>query len=461
MIGMARKKGLVGLVLIVLAAGCSPPSPPLSPPRGLVFFSLDTTRKDHLPTYGYGRETATNIDLFARRSTVFDRAVTHWTTTLPSHTSMFTGLYPHTHGVGDNTRVLDPSFETLAEILRAQGFRTGAFVSGYPLRLAEESLAQGFEVYNAKFRGMRRDGQRTVQLALQWLAELAPDDRFFLFVHLYDAHGPYRPRDEYLARFRSEDPGPPLPYVPNYQRTRDESGEVLRHVNDYVDRYDAQIKYMDDLVDKVLAALSLDETAVLLTADHGESLAERAKVLDHGKSLWQEQIGVPLVLHAPGLEPSRVSEPVEQVDFLPTLLEILGVPAPEGAKIEGESLLPLMRKARPQQPNSLVFSSVRASPKFFQDRGYLLDHQKSLLSVQSSRWKLIVYPGFDDEYLELYDLQDDPGETVDVAADHPEIRDQLRAVLADWYSNAAEPAAEMELSPEDVKQMKSLGYLGD
>ncbi|MCP4662576.1 MAG: sulfatase-like hydrolase/transferase [bacterium] len=449
---------LMGATLLqaLALAACTP-----APPRNLVLISLDTTRADHLPTYGYPRDTAPRIDRLAHDSFVFLNAVAQWTTTNPSHTSMFSGLYPHTHGVGKNTRHLAQEHTTLAEILRGAGFRTGAFVSGYPLRLTKEGLGQGFEVYDGDFKKMRRKGRLTTDLALGWLRERLPEERFFLFLHLYDAHGAYKPKGEYRDLFRSADPGPLLDKIPGYQQRRDDHGQLIRHLNAYVDRYDAQIRYQDDLVADVLAALDLERTILLITSDHGETLGERARVLDHGKNLFDEQIRIPLILHVPGNAGARLTEPVETVDFLPTLIELLGVPAPSTLEVQGESLVPMMRSSQDQRRDGLAFSSVRAWARSHADRGYFLDGERRIHSVRGQRWKLIVYPGLEEDYLELYDLESDPLERRSVAEQYPDVRDQLKQAMDSWNRSEVETAVEPELSAEERENLKALGYLGD
>lgn len=442
------------LLQAVVLAACSP-----APPQNLVLVSLDTMRPDHLPTYGYPRDTAPRIDRLAQDSYVFLNAIAQWTTTSPSHASMFTGLYPHTHGVGENTRLLGPEFLTLAEILRGAGFRTAAFVSGYPLRVARGGLQQGFEVYDSDFKQMRRDGRLTTDLALGWLKERLPEERFFLFLHLYDAHGPYRPRAEYLELFHSADPGPRLKHIPGYQKRK--NGQPLRHLNEYVDRYDAQIRYQDDLVAEVLAAVDLERTIVLITADHGETLDERTQVLDHGKNVFDEEIRIPLILYVPGRAGVRLRPHVETVDFLPTLLELLAVPAPSSLTVQGESLVPSMTQARDGGRDDLAFSSVYAYPKSHADRGYFLDRKRRIHAVRTRRWKLIIYPGVEEDYVELYDLEDDPLERHNVAARYPDVRDGLRQAIGSWHPSEVVTAAESDLSDEDVKNLKALGYLGD
>lgn len=438
--------------LALLLAACEAPEP--SAPRDLVLVSLDTTRRDHLSTYGYPRPTAPALDRLAQGGALFENAISQWAATNPSHTSMFTGLYPHTHGVGTNTSRLPDGLPTLAEILLGAGFRTGAFVSGYTLQSRKTGIDRGFEVYEGRFEGTRRDGRRTAELAVEWLRELPAGDRRFLFLHLYDAHGPYRGDGRRLDLFRSAEPGPLLRFIPEYQRRRDPEGTALRHLNDYVDRYDAEVRYQDEVMDYLLAALDLDRTLVVVLADHGETLAERSKSLNlsHATGVFDEQIRIPLVLHGPGVATARFEEVVETVDLLPTALELLRIEPPPGLRVQGESLAPLLAGRRAERGDELGFSSVWA-------RQSGLDRDRSISTVRSRRWKLVVYPGLDGDRVRLFDLMADPSEREDVANLHPRVRDGLRAELERWSTGDMTPAEEIELTPADVENLEALGYL--
>ncbi len=444
------RTALCGLAL--LCVGCEAPAPP--EPLHLVLVSLDTTRRDHLSTYGYARPTAPALDRLAQGGALFENALSQWTATNPSHTSMFTGLYPHTHGVGTNTSRLPDALPTLAEILRDAGFRTGAFVSGYTLQSRKTGIARGFEVYESRFDGTRRDGRRTAELALEWLQGLPPGDRRFLFLHLYDAHGPYRGDGRRLDLFRSAEPGPLLQFIPDYQRRRGPEGRVLRHLNDYRDRYDAEVRYQDEVMESVLAALDPERTLVVVVADHGETFVERSKSLNlsHATGVFDEQIRIPFVLHGPGIDAARVHEIVETVDLLPTVLDLLGVEPPPGLEVQGESLAPLLAGRRPERGDHLGFSSVWA-------RRPGLDRNRAIHTVRSRRWKLVVYPALDGDRVRLFDLATDSGELEDVGDRHPQIRDGLLAELAKWSTGETAPAEEIELTPEDVENLKALGYL--
>jgi len=441
-----------------LLAACAPPRP-----DNLVFISLDTTRKDHLSAYGYPRDTSPRLAHLAAESAVFLNGEAQWTVTNPSHTSMFTGVYPHTHGVGENTSTLAEEFITLTEILDGSGFRTGAFVSGFPLRPKITGIDRGFRVFNAKFSGQRRNCEQTTEAALAWLRKLAPEERFFLFVHFYDAHGPFTPKPEYLEMFRSAEAGPELDYIPKYQRITDEAGNDITRLNDFIDRYDAQLRYQDDCFGQILDAVDLDRTLVTVVADHGETLGDRERPynLNHGTSVFAEQTGIPFLIYTPGRQPGRFPLPVETIDLMPTLLELLEVPSPPGLKIEGQSLVPTIEDlADRQSQKRLAFSTtrIRFRPPH---RGYNVKKDTTAHMVRSERWKLIVYEGVHRDYVELYDLQRDPGETTNVAEEFPDQREALFSAFDAWRKQMPVNEPSPELSPEDLENLRALGYLGN
>lgn len=447
------------LVAVISLAGCTPPAPP----RNLVLVSLDTTRKDHLSAYGYPRDTSPNFSRIARGAALFLNGEAQWTFTNPSHTSMLTGLYPHTHGASDNASVLAGEFTTLTEILQRQGFATGAFVSGYPLRPKITDIDRGFQEYDADFSGQRRDCQDTVTAALAWLETRPADQRFFLFLHFYDAHGPFRAQPDILEMFRSSDPGPVLDYIPKYQRLTDSEGNEIRHLNEFTDRYDAQIRYQDGCLGQVLDALDLDKTVVAIVSDHGETLGDREKPynLNHGTSVHGEQTGIPFVIHSPDRQAGRFSLPVETVDLLPTFLDLLTLPRPDGLQVEGRSLVPMIDGLGEDQPRKrLAFSTtrIRFRPP---GRRYNVKKNSAAHMVRSERWKLVVYEGVHRDYVELYDLQNDPGETTDVTDQYPEQRDALFSAIDAWRRKMPLEEQSPELTPEDIENLRALGYLGN
>ena len=443
----------LGLALLALLAGCR-----AEPPTNLVLISLDTVRRDHLETYGYGRDTAPTVARLAADSAVFENAFAQDVETNPSHASMFTGLYPNVHGNRHHGLKLRAGVPTLAGILEAAGFRTGAFISAVTLRAELSGLERGFEFYDDRFGGMRRDGRLTTASALRWLRSLPADSAFFLFLHLYDAHGPYAATGRYATLFDSEVPGPRLERIPDYQPLPGIRTGAAHHLNDYVDRYDAMIRYADDRVATLLAEIDLDRTVVVVLADHGETLGGRWWPLDHGARVVDEQARIPLIVHVPGLEPQRIEANVETVDLLPTLLELLGVELPPGVSVQGRSLLPLL-EGNAGEPRDFTFTGARPVDRRYADRAYQLDQGGRIESVRSGRWKLVELPGLRSPYLELYDLVSDPGETTNVAERQPEVRDALREVLSDWRAAGSAGARPRELDPKSAAQLRALGYL--
>ncbi|HVS15989.1 MAG TPA: sulfatase-like hydrolase/transferase [Thermoanaerobaculia bacterium] len=431
-------------------------------PWNVVLVSLDTTRRDHLSLYGYSRETSPHLEELGARSAVFTQATAQMTITNPSHATIFTGLYPHTHGVGENTRELADRFVTLTEMLGASGYRSGGFVSGHPLRPQITGLDQGFDTYDGELR-RRRDGRDTLDRALAWLRGLEGDEPFFLFVHFYDAHGPFRPPERYLELFRSPEPGRSLEFVPQYQRIRGEDGTVVRDLAAYVDRYDALLRYQDDLLGELLAELDLERTLVVVVADHGETLGDRAEPLNlnHGTSVFEEQVAVPLVLHVPGGPSGVFDRPVETVDIVPTLVELLGLETPEELAFEGESMAPIVRGRADESVPSFAFASNRARSQNHSDRGYELRKRDFMHSVRDRRWKLIEYPGVERDYLELYDLEADPAERFEIGTEHPEVREALLATLETWRASGKAPELDGEVDAEDLEQLRALGYVDD
>jgi arylsulfatase A-like enzyme len=431
-------------------AACAPEPPP----RHLVLLSLDTVRADHLTPYGYARPTSPALETFAAGSVLFTRAFAQQTNTNPSHASMFTGLYPHVHGNETNFHTLPEGRPTLAGILAQNGFATGGFVSGAALQTFT-GLHRGFEVYRDEMEGWRQDGAVATERALEWLRSLPEDRRFFLFLHLYDAHGPYQVDPERLGRFASPEPGRRLDHIPPYQRLR-RDGKLLEHLNLYVDRYDTQVHYMDELAGRLLAEIDLEDTLVVVATDHGETLGERYHVLDHGAQVFEEQTRIALLVRAPGLAPRRVDTLVESVDLLPTVLDLLGVPPPPGAAFQGSSLRPLLAGSR-KPLRSVVFSSARADSTWYE--GYELDDKRLIHTARSNRWKLIVYPGVERDYIELYDLRADPGETENVAGRHPEVQATLAQALERWLDERGPTRPEADLPEELREKLRQLGYV--
>jgi arylsulfatase A-like enzyme len=371
---------------------------------------------------------------------------------------MFTGLYPHTHG-NRRRAGLDSEQLTMAEILRAAGFRTGGFVSGFTLKSGPSSLDRGFEVYDDRFGDMRRDGDSSTDLALEWVRSLQPDERYFLFLHTYDAHGRYR-ESEYIDQFRSAKKGRRIGGIPMYQRVRRDD-KLVRNLNEYVDRYDSQIRVEDAMIERLLSELPTENTLVVVHADHGETFAERSfgHTLNHGGNLFQEQIAVPLLFHGPGVVAQRLDQLAGSVDLLPTVTDLLGVELPEGLGVQGQNWADCLRGEPCGRGRGLAFSQGSTRPRAWGKAGRDYDHGQWMEAVQTDRWKLIWYPGKEADHRELYDLVNDPEETTDVADQQPEIVAGLEKIRLEWRAGGDRAGAAPQDADEDLESLRALGYV--
>ena len=447
-----------------------------APPRGLLLVTVDTLRADHVGSYGYPGDTSPALDALAERGVRFADATVQWPATWPSMASMLTGNHPRTTGVRRWQRLFHPSNVTLAEVLRDAGFRTGAVVANLSLagrfgfdqgfeRFVESWAAPGARAGGGGPQGppgtVKRftDARIVTDQGLRWLAGLAPDERFFLWLHYMDPHGPYEPPAGFAERFAETTPTREVAWfeIPEYQRRRDpETGEPETDLARYVARYDGEIRFFDDQLGRLLAGLEAggraDSTLVVVTADHGESLDEHGAYLQHGRMAYQTTARVPWILaHEASVPAGRVVDaPVGLVSLVPTVLELLGVPSPAG--FEGRSLVPLFDGAGEPPPN------------VFFEAG---DYRPSQLAVREGPWKLVHLRNADDRKeqrapeFRLFHLGDDPGELRDVRAAHPEVAARLGRALADWLEATplfGPPGAAPPLDDATREALEALGY---
>jgi arylsulfatase A-like enzyme/Tfp pilus assembly protein PilF len=411
-----------------LPSGLSPQS------LNVLLITLDTTRADHLGAYGGPPGLTPNLDAFAARSTRFTRAASVMPLTLGAHSTIMTGLLPAAHGVRDNGGYrLAAERKTLAEAFAAAGASTGGFVSAYVLD-HKWGISQGFERYFDDFDlseakslslgEIQRRGDETVDQALAWLAAQS-GQRFFAWVHLYDPHTPYQAPEPFKSRY----PGSP---------------------------YKAEIAWTDSLVGQLLDFLKQHDlerhTLVAVLADHGESFGDHGET-GHGYFLYAPTTHVPFLLAGPypGLAGRTVDAAVGQADVAPTLLELAGLPAAALEPGHGRSLVPLL-SGRPDPPGALP----RAYSESFVPRLHF--GWAELRGLRSERWHFIEAPR-----PELYDLDADPGETRNVAADDRRVLADMRRQLAalDAATQAAPARAEpVEEDEETARKLAALGYLG-
>ena len=334
-------------------------------PTPVVLLTIDTLRPDHLSTYGYGRETDPGISSVAADSVVFTRAFTTVPKTSPAFASMFTGLYPHRHGLRMLGQELAEQNLTLAEKLTSRGFDSAGFVSSTIMLARLSQLDQGFEIWD-DFLPEREPGRvnherpagETGARALAWLRDVSAP--FFLFVHFIDPHGPYRPPRSFRRRYLGGDGNVlPVDEIPAFQRLPE-----ARTLADYVGAYDGEIAYVDasltTIVDQLKRRGIYDRALVIVTSDHGESFGEDGYYFRHGKTLEESSTRIPLIIKPPGGRqpgvPEFSHEPVSLVDIVPTVMAYVAGERAVGANVyDGMSLRPIL-EGRADNEARIVFS---------------------------------------------------------------------------------------------------------
>jgi arylsulfatase A-like enzyme len=409
-----------------VACSCSVPA---SRPAGIVLITLDTTRADRLGCYGYAQGATPNLDALAKESVRFDDAMAAVATTLPSHATMFTGVYPPTHGVRYNGmfRLGDASV-TVAERLHDAGFFTGAVPAAFPVN-AKSGLAQGFDVYKDMFAEAgadklapeaERPAADVVRIGLETI-RAAGAKPFFVWLHFYEPHYPYNPPFPFSSRFRDHP-------------------------------YDGEIAEVDKRLGELFAALKKDglwdRIVVLVAGDHGEGLYEHGERM-HSQLAYQSTLRVPLLIKARGGKAGTVvREPVTLADVAPTLLDLSGLPVPTG--LDGISLGTALRTGKaPLRP--IYFETLAGSLAFA---------WSPIEGIRRGKWKLIRARD-----TELYDLEADPQENDDRsvvdAATASDLGALLDASLKQWAASAAPaPMTEAPVDAEAIARLASLGYIG-
>ena len=329
------------------------------PTGRFILISLDTLRADHLGAYGYRRPTSPFIDTLAARGTLFENAVVQLPGTLPSHMSIFTGLYPAEHGVYPE-KALGPQIRTLPEVLRAEGFLTGGHVEGGYVA-GRYGFARGFDEWSDESPMVEGPGglakspeavKRTFRLGLEFLKRARDREAFFLFLHTYSIHDPYDPPEKYRALYWLGPP-PDGAFPPNGADlaafNRGERTLAPQAVEYYRALYDAQINYTDDVLRDFFAGIAdlglADSVTVVLTSDHGEEFLEHGKLVH--EQVYHECLHVPLVVLRPGQRDGRrVGALVQSIDIAPTLFDLAGIPPARRPPVSGRSLVPLLQGER-------------------------------------------------------------------------------------------------------------------
>ncbi|MCM2270156.1 MAG: sulfatase [Thermoanaerobaculia bacterium] len=358
--GAARRRRLAaGVAVASLAlAGCAPR---LAPTRGILVLSLDTLRADRLGAYGHTRDTSPFLDSLAARGVLFEEAIAQYPSTLVSHMSIFTGLYPREHAVFPPRGQLAATIPTIAELLQRAGYRTAGFTEGGQMR-GKHGFERGFDHFDDRAQRRFDDVERTLARGLGFLRSLQPDDRYFLFLHTYAIHTPYEPPPPYDTLYWKA--APPDVFAPtgrNFLRLNSHRLTIEPAAVEYFQAlYDGSIRYVDDRLRQFFAELEAlglaDDLTVVVTSDHGEEFLEHGR-LAHTQA-YRETLHVPLIVVHPGMESARRVTPlVESVDLAPTVLELAGLKA---NGMSGRSLHPWLAGGDPT-PRGQAYSEVMAA----------------------------------------------------------------------------------------------------
>jgi choline-sulfatase len=413
-------------LFVSLVAGCRQGTSAVPGGRlNVLFVTIDTLRADHVGCYGRAAAATPTLDALAARGVRFATAVAHVPLTGPSHASLLTGRTPLGHGFRDNGGYVIPAeAKTAAEDFRQAGYRTAAFVSGFPLD-RRFGFDRGFETYDdhlphgndtRRTPYVERFADATTDAALRWLATPpVGTSPFFLWVHYYDPHAPYEPPAAVAERFRAAP-------------------------------YDGEIAFVDSQLARLLGAVEergvLARTLVLVTSDHGESLGEHGEGT-HGLFVYDATLKVPWIMAGPAVAAGRVATTVARgIDVLPTLLDYSGLAASDG--IEGRSL-------RPAAEGREMSDAPAYAETLYPEREF---GWAPLHAWRTSTFKLIEAPR-----PELYDLAADAAETANRVIELPDRAADLRRQLDAALSRPA-PSAAAAVDPETAQRLGALGYLG-
>lgn len=378
-------------------------------------------------------DASPSIDRLADQSVVFEEAIPQASWTLPSFAAILTSTLASANGCKDLESRLPESFTTFPELFQRAGFDTFGVASHIFFR-PEYGLQQGFDGYDASL-AHKRGEEGWIPLSSPHVAKRA--------IEFLDAHAVGTDAKPFLLFVHDFDP-----HIPYY----DHDGVGVDPSTEHA-RYRAEIRYTDRFIGRILDAIEsnglAESTVVCFLSDHGEAWEEHPGVRRHARSLFREELQVPFFLRVPGIEPRRVGRMVRMVDVMPTLLELFGIePGPD--RMEGVSLVPLLLGREVEIPP--LVAKIELHPDQHHRRA-IADDRWILIETQAGTWL-------------LFDRREDPGETRDVAAEHPDLVAEMRAELDALQARARaegashEGAAAVELAPEDAQQLEDIGYGG-
>jgi arylsulfatase A-like enzyme len=414
--------------------------------KNVVLISLDTLSADNLGCYGYKRDTSPNIDKFAGEATLFLNPIASSCWTLPSHMSMMTGLHPTETGffltkTPHNNVRFSKNIKTLAEYIKEKGYRTVAFTGG-ALVGSLFGYDRGFDIYYQRTSSEDKDAKEEVDRAIKWIR--SNDSHFFMFFHTYEVHYPYM-RDYY---------------------NRKEARNIRTNRDKVIAKYDSGIRYADEQIGRLIEALKekgiYSNTLLIITSDHGETfrfMAPDAPSGDHGISLYDDEIKVPLIIggakeFALG---KRIRTQVRSVDIVPTILDYLGIELEN--EIRGTSMISLLKETDPKERIAFAEATWKAP---CESKALRTDKIKYIQNMYEGSG-----PKFGKEKYELYNLEKDPGEKNRHFEKYGREIEKYKMIMNSMLKSIEKNIEKLELliqtkqgqDSELLKQLLGLGYL--
>lgn len=462
--------------------------------NSIFLITIDTIRADHLSCYNYPRKVTPFIDSLAKDGIIFTSAYSNSSTTAPAHSSIFTGLYPITHGVLKNWIKLDDNFQTLAEILKEEGFKTVAF-TGVELFKAC-NLYQGFEYYNEPENAREKWGKkyRSARLTFgeikKFFSQKKVNGKYFIWIHFFDPHRPYYPPQKFIGKIKQfNDKEKMIRFWENVHKINPEvyKGEVFRHrersnffkkegdlkhenmtaediMYEQINLYDAEIIYVDKVLEEIFnffEEIGFNKNSLwIITGDHGEGLGNHNWFM-HGKHIYRELIHIPLIFY---FREKRIrkkeSAVVEHTNILPTILEILKIKKyKKENRLNGVSMLPLIL-GQVKKYNKRFSFAQREKYKFRKMKkipDYLIYEKGDKFSVIDDRFHFIYNITTGRE--EFFDIRKDPYEILNLSSTIQSEKGKYKAQLLKTIKNLKKKRKTKKATAKEIEKIKSLGYV--
>lgn len=416
----------------------------------LILISIDSLRSDHLGCYGYSKKTSPNIDKLSKKSYVFYNMLAQSSWTIPSHASIFTGLYPSNHG-SCGLISLNKKLITLAEVLASQDYYTISF-NGNGYLSKKFGFHKGFKKYNSnKATGWNAKTKKEytksklikpIKNAISWIEENSTK-KFFLFLHTFEVHAPYCGKNSLTS------PEDLISLMYNKNKN------CLKKA---IENYDEEIRFTDYWIGKLVKTLNnnnlMEKTIIILTSDHGEGFLEHNLTM-HSTKLYEEFLKIPLIIWNPK-DPNykKIVFPSQSVDIMPSILDFLEIKT--NLKFDGYNLF----STPCDNQNRIRFVETFLDPGWGSkliNLGFLDKKETEIKMIAKGNWRLIYNHGI--KTFELYNLKKDPNQLVNLIDQGKEIEEELKIKLLNFMKkNKIELEKEVKLEKKMINQLKKLGY---